>query len=162
MAYLQSSEIRSHGNLKSTNCVVDSRFVLKVTDFGLHCLRIYDENENEDSYAHWRRKLWTAPELLRMQNRPLDGTQKGDVYSFAIIAHEIVVRRSVFYTGAELSPKEIVENVCYGLKPPFRPRLDSDTCDEGMIQVIKRCWSEDPGERPDFQTLKSVIRKLNK
>lgn len=56
MAYLHSSDIRSHGNLKSSNCVVDSRFVLKITDFGLHCLRVYDENENEDSYAHWRSK----------------------------------------------------------------------------------------------------------
>ncbi|KAH9369109.1 hypothetical protein HPB48_012788 [Haemaphysalis longicornis] len=54
MAYLHNSEIHSHGNLKSSNCVVDSRFVLKVTDFGLHNLRAYDENENEDTYAYWR------------------------------------------------------------------------------------------------------------
>lgn len=56
MAYLHSSEIRSHGNLKSTNCVVDSRFVLKITDFGLVSLRCSDENDNDNSYAHWRRK----------------------------------------------------------------------------------------------------------
>ena len=30
------SSIRNHGNLKSSNCVVDSFFVLKVMDFGLH------------------------------------------------------------------------------------------------------------------------------
>lgn len=56
MTYLHNSEIHSHGNLKSSNCVVDSRFVLKITDFGLHNLRTYDENENEDTYAYWRRK----------------------------------------------------------------------------------------------------------
>lgn len=39
MAFIHSSELRSHGNLKSSNCVVDSRFVLKITDFGLHSLR---------------------------------------------------------------------------------------------------------------------------
>ncbi|GFO42895.1 guanylate cyclase [Plakobranchus ocellatus] len=43
MAYLHSSEVRSHGNLKSTNCVVDSRFVVKITDFGLHQLRATDD-----------------------------------------------------------------------------------------------------------------------
>lgn len=52
MTYLHSSEIRSHGNLKSSNCVVDSRFVLKITDFGLHSLRKCDIDI--DSYAHWR------------------------------------------------------------------------------------------------------------
>lgn len=58
MAYIHSSEIRSHGNLKSSNCVVDSRFVLKVTDFGLHSLRgsVDEEAEDQDSYVYWKRE----------------------------------------------------------------------------------------------------------
>lgn len=39
MSYLHKSEIKSHGSLKSSNCVVDSRFAIKITDFGLHELR---------------------------------------------------------------------------------------------------------------------------
>ena len=35
-------------------------------------------------------KLWTAPELLRETFPPPRGTQKGDIYSFAIISCEIV------------------------------------------------------------------------
>lgn len=34
MRYLHNSPIKFHGNLKSRNCVVDSRWVLKLTDFG--------------------------------------------------------------------------------------------------------------------------------
>ena len=41
--------------------------------------------------------LWTAPELLRMQRRPSKGTQKGDVYSFAIIMQEILLRCPPYY-----------------------------------------------------------------
>jgi guanylate cyclase 2F len=36
--------------------------------------------------------LWTAPELLRDETLRKHGTQPGDVYSFAIIMQEIVVR----------------------------------------------------------------------
>ena len=42
-------------------------------------------------------KLWTAPELLRMHNPPPEGTQKADVYSFAIICQEIIYRNGPFW-----------------------------------------------------------------
>ena len=33
MLFIHSSDIKCHGNLTSSNCVVDSRFTLKITDF---------------------------------------------------------------------------------------------------------------------------------
>lgn len=67
MAYIHSSEIRSHGNLKSSNCVVDSRFVLKVTDFGLHSLRgvAEEDAEDQDSYVYWKRELSQADDCCQ-------------------------------------------------------------------------------------------------
>ena len=59
MAFIHDSELRVHGNLKSSNCVVDSRFVLKLTDFGLHDLRQVDDFDIED-YAFWKSKRLTA------------------------------------------------------------------------------------------------------
>ena len=51
-------------------------------------------------------RLWAAPELLRLPEMPLGGTQKSDVYSFGIIVHEIIYRESVFYVAnVDLSPK---------------------------------------------------------
>jgi len=54
MTYLHNSDIKSHGRLKSSNCVVDNRFVLKITDFGIHELRASPHQHNDDEYAHYR------------------------------------------------------------------------------------------------------------
>lgn len=57
MDFIHSSDVRAHGNLKSSNCVVDSRFVLKITDFGLHHLRaLEDPKDDEESHAYWQSK----------------------------------------------------------------------------------------------------------
>ncbi len=35
MEFLHSTSLRAHGRLKSSNCVVSGRWVLKITDFGI-------------------------------------------------------------------------------------------------------------------------------
>ena len=59
MDYLHNSVIRYHGNLKSSNCVVDSRFVLKITDFGLSCLKTnaFNREDGEDEYQVCKREF---------------------------------------------------------------------------------------------------------
>ncbi|XP_076296044.1 atrial natriuretic peptide receptor 1 isoform X2 [Lasioglossum baleicum] len=164
MAYLHASEVKSHGNLNSYNCVVDSRFVLKIADFGLHELRSrISSNEDPDDAVYQRKQLWTAPELLRMARRPPEGTQKGDVYSFAVIVHEIVVQQGPFYLGDNyrLTESEIVDTVKRGGGSPLRPAIDSSV-EEVVSNLMKRCWAEDAADRPDFSALKQTIRKINK
>ncbi|XP_031842737.1 atrial natriuretic peptide receptor 1 [Nomia melanderi] len=166
MSYLHASEVRSHGNLNSYNCVVDSRFVLKIADFGLHELRKWCPNKADlgrNNSGYWRKQLWTAPELLRMERRPPEGTQKGDVYSFAVIVHQIVVRQGPFYLGDNyrLTEWEIVEGVKRGGGSPLRPAIDSSV-EEVVSNLMKRCWAEDAADRPDFSALKQTIRKINK
>ncbi|GFO26482.1 guanylate cyclase [Plakobranchus ocellatus] len=164
MTYLHSTDIKSHGHLKSSNCVVDSRFVVKITDFGLHYFKEKEEELEDDTYAIERSKLWMAPELLRMSNPASCGTQKGDVYSFAIICQEIVYRNGAFYLqNLDLSPKEITDKLKKGMKPLFRPTLEEFDCpNDELAGVIRRCWAEEPVERPDFQSLRTMIKKLNK
>ncbi|XP_053224656.1 atrial natriuretic peptide receptor 1 isoform X1 [Podarcis raffonei] len=161
MLFLHNSVISYHGNLKSSNCVVDSRFVLKITDYGLESFR--QAPETDDSHALFAKKLWTAPELLRMESNPFLGTQKGDVYSFGIILQEIALRNSVFYVeGIDLSPKEIIERVKSSERPPFRPSVNLPSNLEEVVLLMQRCWAEDPQERPDFHHIKGMLRKFDR
>uniref|UniRef100_M4A2H5 Guanylate cyclase n=1 Tax=Xiphophorus maculatus TaxID=8083 RepID=M4A2H5_XIPMA len=161
MNYLQNSYFGCHGNLKSSNCVVDSRFVLKITDYGLASFR--SSFENDDSHALYAKKMWTAPELLIYDRHPPQGTQKGDVYSFGIILQEIALRNGPFYVeGMDLSPKEIIQKVRNGQKPYFRPTTDNRCHPEELTILMEGCWAEDPTERPDFGHIKIYMAKLNK
>ncbi|XP_019377237.1 PREDICTED: atrial natriuretic peptide receptor 1 [Gavialis gangeticus] len=161
MQFLHNGVIVSHGNLKSSNCVVDSRFVLKITDYGLESFRT--AADSDDSHGLFAKKLWTAPELLRMEVPPARGTQKGDVYSFGIILQEIAQRNGAFYVeGLDLSPKEIIERVKSGECPCFRPTASVGCHVEELGQLMRRCWAEDPLERPDFNQIKVLLRKFNR
>uniref|UniRef100_A0A0K0F8E6 Guanylate cyclase n=1 Tax=Strongyloides venezuelensis TaxID=75913 RepID=A0A0K0F8E6_STRVS len=179
MNFLHHSEIRSHGRLKPSNCVVDSRFVLKITDYGLNELRAYEEisQEKDDSHEYWKKFMYTAPELLRLPNPPRGGTQKGDVYSFGLIAHEVVYRCGPFYRGDESAdPKFIYEQVFKGPaigKEIYRPiLLDEVPNEEGgpskpesmeqLTALMQRCWSENPMDRPEFSEIRKIAGSLNK
>ncbi|XP_074511504.1 guanylyl cyclase C [Sebastes fasciatus] len=148
MSYLHSSNIEVHGRLKSTNCVVDNRMVVKITDFGCHTI------------LRPGRDVWTAPEHLRT-----DGvSQKGDVYSYAIIAHEIVMRRPPFYTQFCSDPAEKIHRVQYpSVMCVFRPDLNFDGASEREVELfmlIKNSWDEDPERRPDFKRIELTLGKI--
>lgn len=122
LAHLHASPIQYHGRLKSSNCVIDNRFVVKLTDFGLPTLvqafeaevavgDLLDTNTTESNVnlpsltgasasaaaaSSCKLLLWTAPEHLRTKRPLASGSQRGDIYSLAIIFQEIVTRCAPF------------------------------------------------------------------
>jgi hypothetical protein len=44
MTYLHESPLKCHGNLCTANCLIDSRWVVKLSDFGLHAFKKGAEN----------------------------------------------------------------------------------------------------------------------
>ncbi|UYV64173.1 hypothetical protein LAZ67_2006930 [Cordylochernes scorpioides] len=183
MQFLHDSPIKTHGNLKSTNCLVDSRWVVKIADFGLHQLKQGADYLGEDATdldAQCERKclltitdqsplmlnarglLWRAPELVRDPNSPPEGTQKGDVYSFGIVLYEILGRRGP-YGRPDLTSSEIIKHVMQR-DHRFRPSL-SQVGSEGLPCVrecMVECWAEDPDIRPDFKTIRAHLRPMRK
>ncbi|XP_071105845.1 receptor-type guanylate cyclase Gyc76C-like [Haliotis cracherodii] len=156
MIFLHDSELIYHGNLKSSNCVVSSWWTLQVADFGLLEVRAATYRK-EDEHAYYRNLLWSAPELLRKQAP--SGTQKGDIYAFAIILHEIFGRAGP-YGFCNLSPKEVVELVKAPMTNPFRPDTSPLTCESYAVRCMIECWSEQPEDRPDFKIIWNKLKSM--
>ena len=168
LGYLHTTNLIYHGNLKSSNCVVDSRFVLKLTDFRLLAVRRKEEEEEEndcDSYEHYKSRLWTAPEFLSARSLEC-GSKAGDLYSLGIILHEIVERRGVWalnFTPEEdeyLEPKTILERLSSGSS--LRPSISVSSMKEHLhlCGLITKCWAGDPSARPSVETVRNLVSRI--
>ncbi|TRZ04018.1 hypothetical protein DNTS_031185 [Danionella cerebrum] len=88
MSYLHQFKI-CHGRLKSSNCVIDDRWVCKITDYCLWCFRREDSPEPLSTYQQRLREVYTPPEA---QTGDMEPTLAGDVFSYSIILLEIATR----------------------------------------------------------------------
>ncbi|KAL5016657.1 hypothetical protein ScPMuIL_006246 [Solemya velum] len=158
MRYIHST-LKTHGALKSSKCVVDSRWVLKITDYGVRHLRKNMDSENINSKS----LLWTAPELLRLPYTPNNGTQESDVYAFGIILHEIYYRQGPF-PSPDHTAKEIIQRVRESSPIPFRPRPPPHVTNisQSMIKLMEVCWAEDPAQRMTFAAIGNYLHRENK
>jgi len=162
MIFLHDSEIGYHGNLKSSNTLVDSRWVLQISGFGLHQLQAAELPSIMDEETYYTRFLWTAPELIRNPMTSSHCKQKVDVFSFAIILFEIHGRcgawGKTFYSSMELIEK---------VKHPqdgwiIRPDTSQLKCESFVISCMQDCWHEDPDSRPDFKYIRMRLKPMQK
>ncbi|CAN7999515.1 unnamed protein product, partial [Ixodes pacificus] len=165
MSFLHCGFIGYHGRLKSTACLIDARFVVKISNFGLRELRKQWSTQGAQCAFSPGSLLWTAPEHLREETP--GGSAKGDVYSFAIILQEILTRSGPFenlekYSKHFLPPEEILFRVKLGSKPPFRPDVTPSDCPRELLSLMKLCWNESPVLRPSFAILKQLMRKYTR
>ncbi|ELU14714.1 hypothetical protein CAPTEDRAFT_158426 [Capitella teleta] len=164
MAYIHASLVQSHGRLRSNNCLIDSRWSLKINDFGL---TVFRSRPTEETYDVILKKLWMAPELLRMGSQsPIQGTQKGDLYSFGIVLQEILYRCPPYFIEDE-SPAEVIQLVMKGEPDVYRPKITkldapSEGLQDGFLRILRMCWQENPEERPTFHSLLRMLRSMNK
>ncbi|KAG6920634.1 retinal guanylyl cyclase 1, partial [Chelydra serpentina] len=157
MKYLHHREV-VHGRLKSRNCVVDGRFVLKVTDHGYNGL--LEAQKVLQDPPRPEERFWTAPELLRDPALERKGTFRGDVYSISIIMQEVICR-STPYCMLDMPANEIIRKV---EKPPplCRPSVSVDQAPLECIQLMKQCWSEQPERRPTINQIFDQFKNINK
>ncbi|XP_059159714.1 atrial natriuretic peptide receptor 1-like [Physella acuta] len=158
LCYLHESPIRCHGRLNSEVCLVDNRFSVKLSDFGLPSL--YSRlGEDVNSQEYKNLCLWKAPETLRSGDKR--GSREADIYSFAIMLAEVITRdfpysNEILY----LSIDEILQKIVLQTSTPFRPIIEVPVKMSEMKILMERCWAESPKDRPHAQTVKAAIKKI--
>ena len=72
----------------------------------------------KDIDAVYHKLLWTAPELLQKprDHRPRYGTKEGDVYSFGVIAREVLYRAPPYFVDTEKARGKWLLNNIYIVK----------------------------------------------
>ncbi|ETN70384.1 adenylate/guanylate cyclase catalytic domain protein [Necator americanus] len=156
LSYIHNSFLQHHGFLTSQCCLIDDRWQIKISNYGLRKIGALDNRAPKDL-------LWTAPELLRKNDR--SGSQEGDVYSFGIICAQVITRTSPWDLS---NRKEDAEEILYMVKKgghmPARPELNVDTdldVSPALLHLIRDCWAERPSERPTIAMIKSLMKGMN-
>ncbi|GAU89236.1 hypothetical protein RvY_01811-1 [Ramazzottius varieornatus] len=174
MIYLHSSPVGTHSRLTSHCCYIDSRFTLKITDYGIPTIFTQTLSEfwtSKRSPSHANSLLWTAPEVLRAAAEGLVGpaiyTKESDVYSFGIILQEMALRSKPYNMYTAMKSSEIVDEVRKGASTSgvqFRPRFndDGENVPVKIIELAQRCWAEEASQRPLFDKIRVAVRNVAK
>lgn len=142
-----------HRDLKPENILIDSDYYPKVCDFGLSkCFSQSLTNAIDLTMTgQFGTPIYMAPELLSYEEKY---TSSVDVYAFAILAYEIVTGNEPYSElGEKISPFAFSKKIIDG----YRPKL-SDGITQKMKDLLERCWSKEPRERPSFD---EIFEKLS-
>eukprot|EP01135_Chromosphaera_perkinsii_P001958 Nk52_evm5s215 gene=Nk52_evmTU5s215 len=160
MQYIHSSFFETHGSLKSSNCLIDGRWTLRIADFGYYSFRDGEQQSEEvTDYALMRRKLWMSPEILEEPEvyAPY-GSWAGDVWAYGVILSEII-NRDTPYCEATIEMEDLLEEIKNGNIIPTVS--DGTECPPEVEEIMNTCFAPDPDERPQFSSLYKDVRKAN-
>nr|XP_040040361.1 atrial natriuretic peptide receptor 2-like [Gasterosteus aculeatus aculeatus] len=159
MSYLHQHKT-FHGRLHSRNCVIDDRWVCKISDFGLTAYRREDFDAVSNGFnCGGVNRIYCAPEVLVGNSSNI--SPAADVYSYSIILVEIATRSNLISDQADGGVRMDVI-----WRPPL-PEVKAGKADtdcpsqEDYCELIKKCWCHNATMRPTFEQVKKMLDKMN-
>ena len=143
MLYLHSHNIL-HRDLRPSNILLDDSLYPKLADFGL-CTKHHNINTItfQSTCGIKGKPTYLAPEILISK----EYSKSSDVYSFGMVVYEIVTYEIPFNNMTD-AVQIIDEVVTKGNRPEFK-----ETVPDCYKNLIERCWSAEPNERPTFSEI---------
>jgi serine/threonine protein kinase len=155
-----------HRDLKLDNVLLTKEGIAKISDFGI------SRFENDKSQTKTMRvgtALYMAPEVILTNNY----NQKCDVFSYSIMMYQVLTNKidDVYKEETKKNKKEIelVEEGNYNVEfkvandPNYRPKISTNFEKkefEVFIDLMKRCWQNDPKDRPGFNEITMTLQEI--
>ncbi|NXS52353.1 ANKK1 protein, partial [Brachypteracias leptosomus] len=136
-----------HLDLKPGNVLLDGNMHVKISDFGLSKWMEQSSRMQYIESSALRGTLSYIPPEMFLQNSKPPGI-KYDVFSFGIVIWEVLMQKKP-YAGANMMA--IIVKVAAGKRPCLEPISEEwpGECQQ-MVDLMKRCWDQDPKQRPSF------------
>jgi serine/threonine protein kinase len=128
--------------------LLDSSWTAKIADFGLS--RLCSKEKQQELTLQVGTAAWMAPEL--MKKRDSTYTEQVDVYSFGIVAWELIAKDQPF---KNLGFNHLIAEAVLSGERPIIP----ETCPKWFATLITRCWAQDPNQRPSFSELTEELEQ---
>ena len=155
MKYLYARGVE-HRDLKCQNVLLtEGRLRAVVSDFGLSTSEELNTAASHVSGANNRDAAGTpayiAPEVISDNAF----TEKSDVYSFSLVNWESLTR-DIAWRGFKQA--QIVGMVVYQAKRPQVPTDDGHYDHGALVDLMRRCWAQDPDARPGFADVVDALQ----
>ncbi|KAG1353934.1 wall-associated receptor kinase 2-like [Cocos nucifera] len=166
LAYLHSyaSPPILHGDVKSTNILIDDQFRAKVSDFGASV--IVPMNDAQFAELMQGTRGYLDPEYLQTGQL----TEKSDVYSFGVVLSELLTGKKALYFEGSKEVKVLAPIFISAMKEgQLLEILDSQVEREGdtellqeFAELIQECLSVKGEERPTMKEVAEELHRLRK
>ena len=143
-----------HRDLKCANVLISNDLTAKITDFGES--RALSEHD-EATLTTVGTPYFMAPEVFSGEGSGKDLYNKlVDVYSYGVMLLEIFLDGEIRKAFKNVGPMIIMHRVGKGWRPGLKEVRDVD---EGLADIIQRCWDQDPEMRPSFEEIVRILDK---
>ncbi|XP_073406232.1 receptor-interacting serine/threonine-protein kinase 1 isoform X2 [Dendrobates tinctorius] len=164
MEYLHNQKV-IHKDLKPENILADDEFHVKIADLGVAAFQKWSSLTREETDRQKTQSgaintknagtlSYMAPEHLRSLNAK--ATVKSDIYSFAIVIWVILSNKEPYENA--INNEQISICVQNGDRPEVEESLQCGLTEASDLMV--RCWTDKPEERPTFQECKETFRPI--